>query len=45
MRYRICYGCGEVRDNIFLEYLGLCLFCKIKKFFTGKHPNKLGEEI
>lgn len=45
MKYRICYGCGKVRYNLFLEYLSLCVFCKIKWLFTGKQPNKLGEEL
>lgn len=30
MAYRICYKCGKTRDNLFLEYLSVCIFCKIK---------------
>lgn len=43
MSYRICYGCGRVRSSFILRYLGLCLFCKIRKLF-GANPNKLGEQ-
>lgn len=44
MAYRICYGCGKVRSNILLNYLELCLFCKVRKLF-GMNPNKLGEKL
>lgn len=30
MSYRICYKCKKVRSNLILEYLGVCLWCKIK---------------
>jgi len=44
MEYRrLCYGCGKARDDLFLEYLGKCLFCKIAELLTGRKMNYLGE--
>lgn len=35
MSYRICYKCEKVRSNVILEYLSICLWCKIAKFLKA----------
>lgn len=40
MKHRFCYGCKKVRSNLFLNYLSLCIFCKIKRLFkNGNNKN------
>ena len=41
MNYRICYRCKKVRSNLILKYLGVCLWCKIKKLINKELKNEI----